>query len=105
MNTCSTKRRTFTIGAAAVAAAMLASCANSTAASKDASGGTFVFASSRLPTVLDGAYVYDNESQRVIYQIFERLVNVKPGPTERPVGRLSVPWRPGTGCRSGSRRP
>lgn len=83
----------LTAGAAAVAAAMLASCSGSGASKTGGgdSGGTFVFGSSRLPTVLDGAYVYDNESQRVIYQMFDRLVNVKPGTTEL-TGELATSW-------------
>lgn len=41
-----------------------------------------MFGASADPVVLDGAYVSDGESMRVIYQIFETLVTTKPGGTE-----------------------
>ena len=46
------------------------------------SGGTLVFGTSSDPVVLDGAYVSDGESLRVIDQIFETLVSTVPGGTE-----------------------
>lgn len=46
------------------------------------SGGTLVFGTSSDPVVLDGAYVSDGESLRVIDQIFETLVTTTPGGTE-----------------------
>ena len=46
------------------------------------SGGTLVFGTSSDPVVLDGAYVSDGESLRVIDQIFETLVTTEPGGTE-----------------------
>jgi peptide/nickel transport system substrate-binding protein len=45
-------------------------------------GGTLVFASSADPVALDGILVSDGESSRVIEQIFETLVDLKPGTTE-----------------------
>jgi peptide/nickel transport system substrate-binding protein len=45
-------------------------------------GGTIVFAGAADPVVLDGALVSDGESIRVITQIFETLVGLKPGTTE-----------------------
>jgi peptide/nickel transport system substrate-binding protein len=45
-------------------------------------GGTLVFGTSSDPVVLDGAYVSDGESLRVIDQIFETLVTTKAGGTE-----------------------
>src|SRR6476469_7476571 len=45
-------------------------------------GGTFVFGASSDPVVLDGAYVSDGESLRVIHEIFETLVTTKPGGTD-----------------------
>jgi peptide/nickel transport system substrate-binding protein len=47
-----------------------------------AAGGTLVFASSADPVALDGILVSDGESSRVIEQIFETLVDLKPGTTE-----------------------
>ncbi len=45
-------------------------------------GGTFVFGASADPVVLDGAFVSDGESLRVIDQIFETLVTTKAGGTD-----------------------
>ena len=60
-------------------------------ASGGTTGGTLVFAGAADPVVLDGALVSDGESLRVITQIFETLVALKPGTTE-PVGGLAESW-------------
>ena len=44
-------------------------------------GGTLVFGSAADPVALDGILVSDGESSRVIEQIFETLVMLKPGTT------------------------
>ena len=54
-------------------------------------GGTLVFAGASDPVVLDGALVSDGESLRVITQIFETLVALKPGTTEPEPG-LAESW-------------
>lgn len=93
MRNCTITRRTLAIGTAALTALALAGCSSSgTAAAGGGGSDSFVFASSRLPTTLDGGYVYDNESQRVIYQIYDRLMNVKPGTTEL-TGELATDWK------------
>jgi peptide/nickel transport system substrate-binding protein len=56
-----------------------------------AEGGTLVFGTSSDPVVLDGALVSDGESIRVIGQIFETLVFLKPGTTEPEPG-LATEW-------------
>jgi peptide/nickel transport system substrate-binding protein len=56
-----------------------------------AGGGTLVFAGASDPVVLDGALVSDGESIRVITQIFETLVALKPGTTEPEPG-LAESW-------------
>ena len=53
-----------------------------TEASGGAEGGTLVFAGAADPVVLDGSLVSDGESLRVIDQIYETLVGLKPGTTE-----------------------
>ena len=53
-----------------------------TGASGGAEGGTLVFAGASDPVVLDGSLVSDGESLRVIDQIYETLVGLKPGTTE-----------------------
>ena len=56
-----------------------------------ASGGTLVFGTASDPVVLDGALVSDGESLRVIDQIYETLVSLKPGTTELEPG-LAKSW-------------
>jgi peptide/nickel transport system substrate-binding protein len=62
-----------------------------TEASEGATGGTLVFAGAADPVALDGALVSDGESLRVITQIFETLVALKPGTTEPEPG-LATSW-------------
>mgnify|MGYP003380885691 CR=1 FL=1 len=50
-----------------------------------------MFGTSSDPVVLDGAYVSDGESLRVIDQIFETLVSTEPGGTEI-VPALAESW-------------
>ena len=54
-------------------------------------GGTLVFGAAADPVALDGALVSDGESLRVIDQIFETLVTLKPGTTE-VVPMLAESW-------------
>jgi peptide/nickel transport system substrate-binding protein len=61
------------------------------AAEEGATGGTLVFGTASDPVVLDGALVSDGESLRVIDQIFESLVSLKPGTTELEPG-LAKSW-------------
>ena len=46
------------------------------------SGGTMVFGTSADPVSMDGAYVSDGESLRVVRQLFETLVTTEPGGTD-----------------------
>jgi peptide/nickel transport system substrate-binding protein len=62
-----------------------------TAAEEGATGGTLVFGTASDPVVLDGSLVSDGESLRVIDQIFETLVSLKPGTTELEPG-LAQSW-------------
>ena len=70
-----------------------ASDGGTTEASAGAEGGTLVFAGAADPVLLDGALVSDGESLRVITQIFETLVALKPGTTEPEPG-LAESWEP-----------
>jgi peptide/nickel transport system substrate-binding protein len=54
-------------------------------------GGTLVFSGAADPVVIDGALVSDGESIRVITQLFETLINLKPGTTELEPG-LATEW-------------
>jgi peptide/nickel transport system substrate-binding protein len=62
-----------------------------TTATEPAAGGTLVFGTAADPVVLDGALVSDGESLRVIDQIYESLVSLKPGTTELEPG-LAESW-------------
>jgi peptide/nickel transport system substrate-binding protein len=54
-------------------------------------GGTLVFASSADPVALDGILISDGESSRVIEQMFETLIDLKPGTTDLEPG-LAESW-------------
>jgi peptide/nickel transport system substrate-binding protein len=84
------------VGAAALATSM-AACADSERggsgdkATGGAGGGTFVFAASSDPVMLDPAFAYDGETFRVARNIFEGLVGVKQG-TADPAPLLAESW-------------
>ena len=82
------RRTSRVVTVAAVAALVLTACGSGSDSNDDSSSDatTFVFGSSADPVILDGAYVSDGESLRALRQIFEGLVNTKPGTTE------IVPW-------------
>ena len=54
-------------------------------------GGTMVFGTSTDPVSMDGAYVSDGESLRVVRQLFETLVTTEPGGTDIIPG-LAEEW-------------
>jgi peptide/nickel transport system substrate-binding protein len=62
-----------------------------TTAAAGGEGGTLVFASAADPVALDGILVSDGESSRVIEQIFETLIDLKPGTTDLEPG-LAESW-------------
>lgn len=92
-------KSTTTGGTTAESATTLAAATDTTPATEPvaetsapaAAGGTFVFGTSSDPVVLDGAYVSDGESLRVIDQIFETLVTTAPGATDI-VPALAKSW-------------
>ncbi len=55
-------------------------------------GGTFVFAASADPVMLDPAFASDGETFRVARQVFEGLVGTKPG-TADPAPLLAKSWK------------
>ena len=59
----------------------------------DDGGGTLVFGTSADPVSMDGAYVSDGESLRVVRQLFETLVTTEQGGTEIVPG-LAEEWEP-----------
>jgi peptide/nickel transport system substrate-binding protein len=56
-----------------------------------AAGGTLIFAGAADPTYLDPAIVSDGESFRITKQIFEGLVDLRPG-TTTVVPKLATSW-------------
>ena len=62
------------------------------ASSRKSASDTLVFASSADPVALDGALISDGESGRVIIQIYEGLVALKPG-TTIVVPSLATKWK------------
>ena len=64
---------------AAFAVVAVAASAASAAHLRSDAGGTMVYAGASDPTYLDPAVVSDGESFRVTKQIFEGLVDLKPG--------------------------
>ena len=60
---------------------------------------TLVFGSSADPVALDGALISDGESGRVVIQIFEGLVNLKPG-TTTVIPALATSWKGSNGGKS-----
>ena len=81
------------IGACAVALVVVGASSGAHNASKSGSAGkTLVFGTSADPVVLDGALVSDGESLRVIDQIFESLISLKPGTTKIRPG-LALSWK------------
>src|SRR5919106_2372232 len=77
--------------AALTLALVAASCGGDDDEGEGGEGGTLVFAGAADPVVLDGALVSDGESLRVIDQIFEGLVTLRPGTTEIEPG-LAESW-------------
>src|SRR5216683_2869709 len=76
---------------AALASLALVTAAGAALRSGAASGSTLVFGTSADPVVLDGALISDGESGRVVIQIYEGLVSLKPG-TGIPAPGLALSW-------------
>ncbi len=94
----STLKKTVAVLATLATVTALASCAQSkrdagSGTSAGPGAGTFVFAASADPVMLDPAMASDGETFRVSRQIFEGLVGAKPGTTEvEPL--LATKWTP-----------
>ncbi len=85
-----TRRIKLGLVLAAVLAMALAAAAGAVTHGSKA-GGTLIFAGASDPVVLDGPLVSDGESLRVIDQIFEGLVGLKPGTTQ-VIPLLATKW-------------
>jgi peptide/nickel transport system substrate-binding protein len=94
------RARALSTVALASAALVLSGCAESERGGgsggdgdggEDGNGGTFVFAGSAEPELLDPAFASDGETFRVARQIFEGLVGTEPG-TADPAPLLATEW-------------
>ena len=77
------------IAVVAVAAAVVVMGASASGKAKN----VLVFGTSADPVALDGALISDGESGRVVIQIYEGLVSLKPG-TGIPAPGLALSWTP-----------
>ena len=96
----SRRRTVATWTTAVLAAATLASCADSQRDGEGDSGGggddgTFVFGAAGAPEMFDPYYATDGETFRVTRQMFEGLLGIEPG---------SAGGRPGAGHRVDAER-
>jgi peptide/nickel transport system substrate-binding protein len=92
----SRKRTVATWTTAVLAAATLASCADSERDSEGGGGGddgTFIFGAAGAPEMFDPYYATDGETFRITRQMFEGLVGIKPG-TAEVVPELATEWTP-----------
>lgn len=91
------KRTMASLTAALIAAATLASCAESDRDAGDGGGGgddgTFIFGAAGAPEMFDPFYATDGETFRVTRQMFEGLLGIEPGSAE-VVPELATEWTP-----------
>ena len=91
-------RRAFYLVATVLAAAIAGSI-GATAHATPTSGGTFVIGIDNDPIALDAALGVDNNTQRVVNQMLEGLVELAPGGT-RVVPKLATSWKTSTDGRT-----
>ena len=85
-------RKTFKLVFFAAAVSLLAATAGFAAADRSQAKDTFVFAAEGDPVLIDGAFVSDGPSLRIVFQIFEGLVRNKPG-TGQIEPLLATSWK------------
>ena len=86
-------RRVLKAGAGVgVLALLIAAVASGSANSPSQASTTLVFGAAADPVVLDAALISDGESFRVVYQITETLVGLKPG-TTKLAPLLATGWK------------
>lgn len=87
-------RKSAPLAALAATALTLSACASSDRDdSGGGGGGTFTFGAAGAPEVFDPFYATDGETFRITRQIFEGLIEVKPGSAELAPG-LAEKWEP-----------
>jgi peptide/nickel transport system substrate-binding protein len=95
----SPKRTVATWTTAVLAAATLASCADSQRDDDGGEGGgsedagTFIFGAAGAPEMFDPYYATDGETFRITRQMFEGLLGIEPGSAE-VVPELATEWTP-----------
>ena len=85
------KRKATALIVLAVAVALAVVAAGYAAAVRNSASDTFVFGAEGDPTLLDGPLVSDGPSGRVVSQMFEGMVGLKPG-TTKVVPALATSW-------------
>ena len=85
------KRKATALIVLAVAVALAVVAAGYAAAVRSSASDTFVFGAEGDPTLLDGPLVSDGPSGRVVSQMFEGMVGLKPG-TTKVVPALATSW-------------
>ncbi len=83
------------VGLAACAVALAAVAAAFAAVGRSTASDTLVFGAASDPVIIDGPLVSDGESLRVVDQIFEGLVGLKPGTTVI-TPKLALSWKAST---------
>lgn len=90
-------RKTLRAGALfGLLALLVVAVASGSTDKADQSSTTLVFGAAADPVVLDAALISDGESFRVVYQITETLVGLKPG-TTKIVPMLATAWKASNG--------
>ena len=87
-------RKAAPLAALAATALTLSACAQSDrddSGSGGDTGGTFTFGAAGAPEVFDPFYATDGETFRITRQIFEGLLEIKPGTAEVAAG-LATEW-------------
>ncbi len=85
-------RKFLRVGLALLVLSLGAVAAAYAATAKSAASDTLVFGAASDPVIIDGPLVSDGESLRVVDQIFEGLVGLKPGTTVI-VPKLALSWK------------
>jgi peptide/nickel transport system substrate-binding protein len=85
-------RKVLIAGGVLAVLALLLTAVAAGSAHKSSQSSTLVFAASAEPTSLDTPFIFDGESVRASYQIYENLVAQVPG-TTRLAPKLATAWK------------
>ena len=85
-------RKVLSAGAVLAVVGLLLAAVASGSADKASQSSTLVFGASAEPTSLDPPFIFDGESLRSSYQIYENLIAQVPG-TTRLAPKLATAWK------------